>query len=202
MAQILSGQAMAEDPEQGRILDSARAEFVAHGFRRAAVADIARRANVSRQTLHRRCGDKDEIISAVILREVLDFFLQTGSRVQPGLTTEEQVVELFTLGMQACQQNPLVKAIKEYEPELISLQNWFDDESEGYRTLRKLLALRLAPERTEAAERVVELTLRITATLLLAPTTILPVDTEDQTRAFARTYFLPILAASFAQDED
>ena len=89
LAQVLSGQAVTEDPEQSRILDAARAEFVAHGFRRAAVADIARRAKVSRQTLHRRCGDKDEIISAVIVREVLHFFFEIGDSIPPELSPEE-----------------------------------------------------------------------------------------------------------------
>ena len=200
LTQILSGEAVTEDPEQSRILDAARAEFVSHGFRRAAVADIAKRAKVSRQTLHRRCGDKDEIISAVIVREVLHFFFEIGSGVPPGLAPEERNVELFVTGMRACQQNPIVAAIKEYEPERFSFHS-FGEAPEGYSVIRTLLALQIAPERMAAAERAVELMVRITATLLLSPTPVFPMDTDDDTRAFARTYFLPIIAAAFAQDD-
>ncbi|WP_040584953.1 TetR/AcrR family transcriptional regulator [Segniliparus rugosus] len=201
LAQVLSGQAVTEDPEQSRILDAARAEFVAHGFRRAAVADIARRAKVSRQTLHRRCGDKDEIISAVVVREVLHFFFEIEASIPPELSPEERVVEAFVSGMRACQQNPVVAAIKEFEPERFSFGS-FGEAPEGYQVIRTLLALQLSPGRIEAAERAVELMLRITATLLLSPTPVLPMDTDDDTRAFARAYFLPIIAASFAQDGD
>ncbi|MGL6236916.1 MAG: TetR/AcrR family transcriptional regulator [Segniliparus sp.] len=201
LPQALSGEAAIEDPEQSRILDAARAEFVAHGFRRAAVADIARRAKVSRQTLHRRCGDKDAIISAVIVREVLQFFFEIESGVSAELTTEERSVELFVTGMRACQQNPIVAAIKEYEPERFSFHS-FGEEPEGYPVIRTLLALQIAPGRMQAAERAVELIIRITATLLLSPTAIFPMDTDDDTRAFARTYFLPIIAATFQVDDE
>lgn len=131
-----------EDEERERLLDAARVEFVAHGFRRAAVADIAKRANVSRQTLNRRCGDKDDMVSAVVGREVLQFFVTLAPLLDPEDNVEDQVVELFVTGMRECRVNPVVAALKEYETESMSV-GLFATEHGNYQAVLTLLAMRL-----------------------------------------------------------
>ncbi|AYM42934.1 TetR family transcriptional regulator [Mycobacteroides chelonae] len=192
-----SGQAAPEDQERERLLDAARAEFVAHGFRRAAVADIAKRAKVSRQTLNRRCGDKDDMVSAVVGREVLQFFLTLAPLLDPGDKVEDQVVEVFVTGMRECRVNPVVAALKEYEAESMSMR-LFETEHGNYQLALSVLVMRLMgdgyPE--EGAKQAAELIMRITATLLLAPSKVLRADTDEEARNLAVTYFLPVLAAA------
>src|SRR6202521_6278625 len=57
------------DPATRAILDAAVVEFEQHGFRRVALDDVARRAGVSRTTIYRRFGGRDELVAAVIDRE-------------------------------------------------------------------------------------------------------------------------------------
>ncbi|MGX9670037.1 TetR/AcrR family transcriptional regulator [Mycobacterium sp. HM-7] len=192
-------QSGAEDDERERLLDAARAEFVAHGIRRAAVADIARRAKVSRQTLNRKCGDKDEMVAAVVTREVFEFFLRLGQSFESDVPVEDQVVELFVAGVRECQQNPMVTAIREYEPERMSF-SLLEAEHDNYQMVISALALRLMAESfsAEGARQAAELITRITVTLLLAPSKALRTETDEQSREFARTYFVPILNAARA----
>lgn len=198
-SQWSSGQAAPEDQEGERLLDAARAEFVAHGFRRAAVADIAKRAKVSRQTLNRRCGDKDDMVSAVVGREVLQFFLMLAPLLDPGDKVEDQVVEVFVTGMRECRVNPVVAALKEYEAESMSVR-LFETEHGNYQLALSVLAMRLMgdgyPE--AGAKQAAELIMRITATLLLAPSKVLRADTDDEARNLAVRYFLPVLTAARA----
>ncbi|MUM16783.1 TetR/AcrR family transcriptional regulator [Mycobacterium sp. CBMA271] len=196
-AQWPSGHADAEDDERERLLDAARAEFVAHGFRRAAVADIAKRAKVSRQTLNRRCGDKDDMVTAVVTREVIQFFLRLAPLLDADMKVEDQVVELFVAGMRECRTNPVVTALKEYEADSIST-SLFETEDGNYQLVLSALAARLMgdsfPE--AGAKQAAELIMRITGTLLLTPSKVLSTDTDDEARRFAGAYFIPILNAA------
>lgn len=54
------------DLPQDPLLDAAIAVLARHGVRKATMADIAQAADVSRQTLYGRYGDKDGIICAVM----------------------------------------------------------------------------------------------------------------------------------------
>lgn len=196
-SQVSSGQAAPEDEERERLLDAARAEFVAHGFRRAAVADIAKRAKVSRQTLNRRCGDKDDLVSSVVGREVLQFFLKLAPLLDPRDNVEDQVVEVFVTGMRECRANPVVAALREYEAESMSVR-LFETEHGNYQLVLSVLAMRLMgdgyPE--AGAKQAAELITRITATLLLAPSKVLRAETDDEARSIAVTYFVPVLRAA------
>lgn len=194
-----SVQPASGDAERERLLDAARAEFVAHGIRRAAVSDIARRAKVSRQTLNRKCGDKDDMVAAVVTREVFEFFQRLGQAFGSEVPIEDQVVELFVIGVRECQQNPMVAALKEYEPERMSF-SLLEAEHGNYQLLISALALRLIADSfpAEGARQAAELIIRITATLLLAPSNALPTETDEQSRQLAKNYFIPILNAARA----
>jgi AcrR family transcriptional regulator len=52
------------------ILDAALAEVLAHGIRRTTASDIARRADVSRQTLYRYWPDVQALLAALVTREL------------------------------------------------------------------------------------------------------------------------------------
>ncbi len=192
-----SKQAVPDDADLQRILDAARAEFIEHGFRRAAVADIARRAGVSRQTLNRRCGDKDDMVSAVVTREVLEFFLRLSQSFDAEVPIEDRVVELFVTGVRECRTNPVIAAVKRYESDSLSL-NLLDAEHSNYQLVISALTMGLIAESfpEAGARQASEFLIRITATLLLAPSTALQTETDDQSRDLARTYFIPILNAA------
>lgn len=48
------------------IMEAARAEFQGHGFTHAAMAEIARKADVSTATLYKHFGSKEELFGAIV----------------------------------------------------------------------------------------------------------------------------------------
>ena len=54
------------DQDDAHILDAAMSVVIRYGMKRTTMADIAQAANVSRQTLYDRYGDKDGIMAAAI----------------------------------------------------------------------------------------------------------------------------------------
>lgn len=190
----LSALAGSADPETTALLDVARAEFVSHGFRRTSVGDIARRAGVSRPTVYRRIGDKDQVARTVVLREVLHFFLNAAVRFIALPTAGERTVECFVAGVVELRRNDLAQAVLEYEPEaLLALGG--TTHGHALELVRDAIAVGLAGQdlAVEAARPAAELILRITASLLVEPSDLLPLETADDARRFATTYFLPIV---------
>lgn len=197
LAQLIGGNAADPDPERERILDVAREEFISHGFRRTAIGDIALRAGVSRPTVYRRCGDKDDIVLAVVVREVLEFFAELAKTVTTASSASERAVEGFVSGMRETRRNPLVAAIRKFEPETLTTF-LSSDHGNGFQMVRNGMALALVDDAfpLDAAQRAAELMVRITASLLLSPADILPTDTDEAARSFAITYFVPLIIAS------
>ncbi|MBF6061956.1 TetR/AcrR family transcriptional regulator [Nocardia terpenica] len=187
---------LATDPEQGRLLDAARAEFVEHGFRRTSVGDIARRAKVSRPTVYRRLGDKDDIVRQVVVRDVVSFFVGISGQVLAKSAPADKAVEAFVLGVRESRRHPLVAALRQYEPE--TLTSFLVENSGAVEPVRAAIAMAISDDSLplDAALRAAEMFVRLAASLLMLPTDILPIDTDEHARWFARTYFPPIIAAS------
>lgn len=142
------------------------------------------------------------MVSAVVTREVLQFFLRLAPLLGADTTVEDQVVELFVVGVRECRTNPVVAALKEYETESMSA-SLLETEGGNYRLVLSALAMRLMGESfpEAGAKQAAELIMRITATLLLAPSKVLRSETDDEARKFASTYFIPILNAARAVAE-
>ncbi|MEC3918399.1 TetR/AcrR family transcriptional regulator [Nocardia sp. CDC160] len=184
------------DAEHTRLLDVARAEFIEHGFRRTSVGDIARRAKVSRPTVYRRIGEKDEIVRQVVVREVVSFFAEISGQILDQGNPTDKAVEAFVLGIRECRRHPLVAALRQYEPE--TLTSFLTDHSTTFEPIRVTIAAALADDTLpfESALRAAEILIRLTASLLMVPSAVLPTNTDDHARWFARTYFPAIIQAS------
>lgn len=180
-----------------RMLDAARAEFIEHGIARTSVATIAQRAGVSRPTLYRQRGDKDQIVAAVVQRDVIDFFTRAQAAVSSIGSVEERVVEAVVLGLRESREHPLVRALQTFETESFT-KRLVDLNSATYRAMIAMIAVMYADDeyRAPALERALDIALRVLATLLIAPSPYVPTDTDDNARAFAGRYLVPILRAS------
>ncbi|KAB7752763.1 TetR/AcrR family transcriptional regulator [Mycolicibacterium mucogenicum] len=196
-AAVLSGSHGEANSARDRMLDAARTEFVNHGIARTSVATIAARAGVSRPTLYRQCGDKDQIVAAVTQREVLDFFTRGVAALASQKTAEDKMVEIFVMGMRECREHPLVRALRDFENEAFTSRLFKLDEPD-YRSMLGMLAMFLADGDypPAAIERALDFSLRVTATILIAPSELLPTDNDENTREFARRYLIPVLQAS------
>ncbi|SUD47706.1 DNA-binding transcriptional repressor AcrR [Nocardia otitidiscaviarum] len=200
--QLFGSGLLTTDVEQGRLLDAARTEFVEHGFRRTSVGDIARRAEVSRPTIYRRLGDKDEIVRQVVIREVVSFFLTVSSRILAKSSPEEKAIEAFVLGMHEARHHPLMAALRQFEPETLS--SFLSDHLATMEPIRAAVAMALTGESLplDGALRAADMLIRVSASFLMVPSDSLPIDDDDQARHFARTYLPAIIAASAAGGPD
>jgi len=183
---------------QERMLDAARAEFIDHGIARTSVATIAQRAGVSRPTLYRQCGDKDQIVATVVQRDVIDFF--SRAKVAVGDVSggvEERFVEAVVMGLRESREHPLVQALKAFETNSFT-ERLVDMNTPTYRAMLAIIALMFANDeyRAPVLERALDMVLRIIATLLISPSPYVPTDTDESAREFANRYLVPILRAS------
>src|SRR5215469_16060671 len=82
-----------------RILDAALAEYLAHGFRRTSVDDVARRAGIGRATIYRRFAARDELVQAVLVRETRRFFADIAAATNELPALADRLVEGFVVGL-------------------------------------------------------------------------------------------------------
>jgi len=167
-----------------RLTDVALECIAAYGVRKTTVSDVADRAGVSRSTVYRAFGDKEGLMTAVAAAEMtrfLDEFARTVPWDAPLPETLEQAVG-FT--MHYLQNHAAFQRVLRDEPEqLIDLV--VERPTEHERSLHPLLRT-AAAERLKSAryrfrvptEQAAEWLLRVSLSLLLAPTTSLRTPAE------------------------
>ncbi|MEU5299591.1 TetR/AcrR family transcriptional regulator [Streptomyces noursei] len=189
-----------------KILDAAREQFMTFGLRRSTVDDVAKRAGVSRVTVYRRVGNKDELVQRVLLREYRQFVAEVDAAVAGLPTMEERMVEGFAAVLRLIRGHPLIGGLMRLEPETM-LPYLTVESGPSFLAMRGYLAghLRRARRVTEEEggegdEResgdpvaVAELMVRITVSFLLNPVSCFELDDDEKARGFARRYLTPLL---------
>lgn len=175
------------------LLDAARTVFEQYGARRANVDDIARVAGISRSTLYRRYPTKDDLLAAVVVRELEGFFDELDT-VAVDLPPAEAIVECFVRGLKIMQEIPVLGRLAQSEPEVITgmpgrQHMLFAHSDRVARTLRRSGATMPDDELALTAE----LLLRIASTYFLDPMGHLDLDDEAAVRAFAARCLSPLV---------
>lgn len=102
-------------PEE-HILDAAYDLLLAVGMRRMSMADIARRAGVSRATLYRRWPNVDAVVGALTTRE----FAQLAPPAVSGRkNARTAIVDTVVATVRAVREHPLTRKIIEVDPEFL-----------------------------------------------------------------------------------
>jgi AcrR family transcriptional regulator len=194
----LTGDAAAEDPTRDRILDAALEQFMAIGIRRASVGDIAKRAGVGRMTVYRRFPQRDELITAAVMREARRELEEIGRPLGAIEDPDERLVELLVRTIRAVVAQPLLARLRETEPEDVALR--VTSGSEPLVTLgRDFMQTYLEGEiaagrmREHDAATSAELLARITFSLFAAPDSVLPLDDEAALRTVVGAHLAPIV---------
>ncbi len=174
-------------------------EFERHGFRRVALDDVARRANVSRTTIYRRFAGRDELVAAVIDRENESLFVDIAAHIKEAGPQANIYVEAFTAAIVRFRDHRVLNRLIVDDPALaleLAHQHY------AAAVARILAALHVifppgfadrvgAPAVAELADAI----LRYSLMLLLLPS-LHPIETATEVRAFATTHFLPSLPAA------
>src|SRR5690242_19083631 len=99
------------------ILDAAYELLLAVGMRRLNMAEIARRAGVSRATLYRRWPNVQAVLGALTTRE---FAALTGDGfAEPGRTSRAELVASVAAFVAAVRDHPLLRKIIDVDPEFL-----------------------------------------------------------------------------------
>jgi AcrR family transcriptional regulator len=119
LRQALDSQGVAPDETTDRILEGAIEYAEDHGMRRFTMEDVARRVGLSRVTIYRYFPKKDQLIEAVLLREMRRFLRAVDGAVAPCETLEDRLVEGFVFGLNYLHNHRLLNRLLRTEPELI-----------------------------------------------------------------------------------
>ena len=189
---------MAEDESSERILDAALALVAASGIRNLTMDQVARRAGLGRMTVYRRFGARATLIDALAVRECRRCLARIGSALHPDAPASERIAALFAATLAVIREHPLLERLARVEPEALLFELTRDD-SAVFRLVREFL-IGLIAEGQRSGELapgdpplLAELALRLGASFVLIPGSVLPLEDEAHTRAAVRGLLEPLL---------
>jgi AcrR family transcriptional regulator len=120
--ELLSGSPIPSDEPPGTdavILAAARALVLDVGFRRATIADVARRAGVSRMTVYREFDDLAAIWSRLLTDELGALITRSATDLAALPTARAQIVGIAEALVSAVPDHPLFRRALDVDPELL-----------------------------------------------------------------------------------
>lgn len=182
-----------------RLLDAAYDMFCRMGIRRSTMEDVARRAGVSRITAYRRFVTKDALVEQVVRREFRRYFDQFLVDIRDARTVADRVVLGFVSSLRAIRGNPLIGGLMVAEPEIL-IPSMISDSGRTVATVQRFVAGQLRREQragnisgTVDVELVAEVMTRLSSSFLVTPSHVVDLDDEEQLRAVARRFLVPML---------
>lgn len=188
----------ADDAVSNRILDAALSLAAASGLRNLTMDDVAQRAAVGRMTVYRRFGSRTALIDALAVRECRRCLASIAAAIDPSAGAEERLATLFAATLKVIGEHPLLRRLASFEPEAL-LRELTRDDSAVFRLVSEFLVNVI-----EAGQRsgelaggdpavLAELGLRLGASFVLMPESVLPIDDETATRAAMRALIAPMV---------
>lgn len=82
-----------------RILESARKEFLEHGFEKASLKDICRKAGVTTGALYKRYAGKDELFCAVVKQTVADLteIVEQKTKLDLSTLSDQELIDAWDM---------------------------------------------------------------------------------------------------------
>ncbi|WP_051499759.1 TetR/AcrR family transcriptional regulator [Nocardia sp. BMG51109] len=190
----------ATDDIETRILDGALIRFQKVGVKKTTVEDIAREAGVDRVTVYRRMGSRDDLVQAVVNREVGAVLEEISAIPERHDALADLVADMFVTVITRWRTNPLVERMLSVEPERVVMKLTADGGTTFAMSVTATAAaldravarglLEPAPDMLTRAEIVC----RVVHSMVLAPEGAVRLHTEAELSDFARTYLTPIVA--------
>lgn len=187
------------DDSTARLLDAAYEQFCRTGIQKSTMEDVARTAGVSRITVYRRFATKDALVEQVVQREFRRYFDQFLVDIEQAKTATDRVVLGFVSALRAIRRNPLIGGLMTTEPDVL-VPSMVNDGGRTMATVRQFVASQLGREQRAGnvssdvdVQLVAELMVRVSASFLVTPSHIVDVDDDEQVRAVARQFLVPML---------
>lgn len=186
----------AGDPTSNRVLDAALELAAASGMRNLTMDDVARRAGVGRMTVYRRFGGRGALIDALAVRECRRCLASISGGVDGAASPADRLAALFTATLAVIREHPLLARLASFEPDALLLELTRDDGA-VFRLVREFLVgvIREGQEDGELidgdANVLAELALRLGASFVLMPDSVLPLGDVQAMRSL----LVPMLTA-------
>lgn len=188
-----------EDPMSTRILDAALALVAASGTRHLTMDDVAARAGVGRMTVYRRFGARQRLVDALAVRECRRCLAEIASAVEIDKPIEQRAIDLFVATLRVIREHPLLARLARVEPEAL-LHELNRDSSAVFRLVRDFLVAQIRAAQAAGElidiepEPIAELAVRLGASFVLMPDSVIATDDDQRTRAAAEALIAPLLA--------
>lgn len=188
------------DPYAERILEAARRVLIEHGLRRTSLADIAAAAGVSDATLYRRFANRDELLGTLVAREANAFIERVDEQITAIDNPTERLVRAFITLAHALREHELVQRLLVTDPDrVLPLLTIHGAPALALGRRYVLEQTRRVADAgatlTSDPEHLAELLVRIAHSLVLTPSTTLPLDDDDRLAELARSTLAPMVIA-------
>ncbi|MGW6726929.1 TetR/AcrR family transcriptional regulator [Nocardia sp. NPDC055029] len=188
-----------DDSAAARILDAALIQFEQVGVKKTTIEDIARQAGVDRATVYRRVGSRDDVVTAVFAREVARVLTDLQSLPGKHDNLDDLVADILVTVVGRWRAHPLVQRLLVLEPDRV-MPHLTTDSAPTIATsilttesmLREAIAAGMLAEPPDLLARA-EVLCRIVHSMILAPSGLLPLHTDEELDAFARAYLVPVI---------
>lgn len=185
---------------EARILDAALARFEKVGVKKTTIEDIARHAGLDRVTVYRRMGSREDLVQAVISREVATVLTEITALAEGHDRIEEMVAAVFVAVITRWRTHPLVATMLSVEPDRVVSKLTLDGGAQTFDMtvaatalmLERAAARGLLPSAPDLPARA-EVVCRIVHSMILAPHGVARLGTEADLADYARRYLAPIL---------
>lgn len=209
LGRALEADALEPDGTGERILDAAVDHAEDFGMRRFTMDDIAQRVGLSRVTIYRYFPKKDQLVEAILLREMRRFLRAVDTAVAPSQTLEERLVDGFVFALVYLRNHRLLQRLLRTEPELL-LPHLTVRGGPVLEAGRDFIARFARGEGGEEAlplsdaeiDGVSELLARMVLSFVLTPESAMGMRTPAEIRSFAEHYLAPTLRVLEALPED
>lgn len=184
------------------VLTAARAVVVDLGIRRLTIDEVVRRSGVSRMTVYRRFAGRDEVVVAVIRRELEQAAATVSASVADARGAEDRFCGAFAAAVEVVGGNELLTRLLELEPE--TLLPYLTTAGQPFVAgtiafLRPYVgALRSeagAPDPDPGLDAVAETIGRVGLSLRLTPAIAIDLDDEAARVRYAREVLVPLALA-------
>lgn len=195
---LLGRVSVSDHGTDQRIIDAVIAELLVTPLRKLALEDVARRAGVTRMTVYRRFGDREQLIDATFAREVARFLDSVAAVEDPDADPTERVATALATALQLAHNHPIVAHWLATSPGDL-FETILADEAFILAAGSAFIATgigEMSPRRASTKaerQRSGELLARLFAALVLMPPPSVDLTDANQARNLARELIAPLI---------
>lgn len=191
----LTGGSTRASASRARIIEAAARCVARWGIAKTTIDDVAREAGMSRATVYRAFGGKDELVVAVGLYEEGRFFAALGPELERAATLEDTLVAAVCRGSRWLYENDVLAYLLQHEPAALLPHIAFDRIGPLlYRTHAVLDPYLTRFVDATTSRQLSEWATRVVLSYWVKPSDRLDLTDETQARHLVTRYLLPGLA--------